>query len=450
MPTRTEIRGNTAFWLLEFRVGGQPFRFSTGAVDVPTEAGEILHFREGLQDFTWQLSKAGIENSIGLELRVDVDWAAMVARGIPLERAPGVLYRFFEGQTIERARVIVRGLVERVEYGATAEPLVFSLSTLPNEQSQSIPSVSAVVSAETWPILLDLFDEKIGGSPYPTILGAPGGPQGGGGAPASPGLMVDLRANNRNSRIMIAGHRVNATEVRLHNLTANGISDTRAVFETQDLLGRTVSCVNLLAPTPLSPDADQKWYVGWDVNQGGIPNEAGTGPLRGAGELIRFLLERFTSIPIDRGRMQAQTAALDAYKIDGFVNRPIKVWDFITKEIAPLLPVILRQTSNGLYFQFINWSATALDAVARLDTENGEIDRISPVKTGANGVFNEISIEYAPFATSTRYGQRRVISAKTGVLSQDQTLETDTRILGDYRCDISQRKFVIKHWISKI
>jgi len=155
-------------------------------------------------------------------------------------------------------------------------------------------------------------------------------------------------------------------------------------------------------------------------------------------------LQRFTTIPIDTGRMQAQQAALDAYLIDGFINRPVNVWEFVVKEIIPLLPVIMRQTSRGLYFQYVDWAATALDAVARLDASTGEIERTTPVASGASGVFNEISIEFSPFATSTRYEKRRVLTAEAGVLSQNTDLDQDSRIIGDYACDVSQRLFGIK------
>ncbi len=440
MPTIDEALGKRGVWLLDITVAGQLFRFSDIRADVATDDGDSLPYVGGLDPVSWSMASAGLDASLGVTIRSDVDWAGMVGRGVAIERSKGVLRRWFPGQTLERARVILRGLVQRVEYGATHEPLTFSLATLPLEQSDTIPPSQALVSDETWPLVQAGFDSKIAGAAYPIIIGQPGS----GAFPATPGLMVDLTSILRTSKLMIAGHRVQATEVTIYDLTDTPEQAVRPVQEVKDGLGRLVSFVDFTgAPPPsLRQAPDRKWYVGWDVGQGGLKRD--TELLRGAGDVLLYFLEHFTRIPVDRGRMVSQTARLNAYKIDAYINKAVNAWQWLQREVIPLLPVIQRETSDGLFFQYINWRATSTDAVRRLDAGSGQIERSGPVRTTGGDVYNEVTVSYAPFATSQRYRRRRVVTAKDGKMSTDPVSGTDSRVSGSYLAQVSQAQFGVR------
>ncbi len=174
MVTGDQIRAVAATWLLDLTFGGEVFRFATNAVEVTDSSGEVFRYAVGLADFEWSYSQAGPDASVGLTINSSVDWARMQARGVSLERASGTLRRHYAGTVLEQARIVLRGLSERVEYGAPDEPLTLSLTSMPVEQSDTLPEPQAVVEAQTWPKDLNQFDEKLKGSYYPIIIGQPG------------------------------------------------------------------------------------------------------------------------------------------------------------------------------------------------------------------------------------------------------------------------------------
>lgn len=445
MPTADDIRGGRGFWLLDLVFGGQTFRFATAAIVISRQDGGDLFYRIGLDDFAWNVGTAGMDAKIGLKVRTDVDWADMVARAIPLERAAGVLRRWYEGQTFEESEVVLRGITDRIEYGATDEPLVLSLISAPVEQSDTLPPPQARVDDFTWPKDLPERDEKITGAPYSIVIGAPGDVGAATAQPVTPGLMVDFLGNSRFSKVLIAGHAVAATEVEVYDLTDSPVQATRPVETTTDALGRTISHINFVGAGGFTQAADRKWYIGWRMSDGGglLSDDRQSG-VRGAGDVLRIMLERFTRIPIDRGRMIAESAALNEYKIDAYINKPINVWTWVTREVVQLLPVLPIETSEGLYWRWLNWNATQVDAVAFLNADTREIERTTPVRTLGDPIANEVTIEFAPHATSQRYSERRVITAEAGVVVGLASGDPDTRALASYKAKQSQQVYDIK------
>lgn len=445
MPTVAEVRGKWGAWLLDVTIGGQTFRFSDRAVSVSDTDGNPVAYQPGLEPVSWSLAKAGPEASIGLTVSSDHDWAKMAAAGISLERCSGVLRRWFPGQSLEAARIVLRGITQRVEYGPRLEPLTFSLATLPVEQSDILPPPQAVVSSETFPVILSEFDEKIEGASYPVIIGAPGDAGGSAdGLMATPGLLVDYTAANANSRVLIAGHAVQASTVTLYDATDGGIvKESRTVQLVPDGLGRQVSVVDFSGAAILSEDVGRKWYVGWNATNGGLVGFDG-GILRGAGDVIWYFLTRYTRIPVDVGRMRAETSRLNRYKIDTYINRSVDAWTWLQQEVIPLLPVLQRETSQGLFFQFIKWDADSTDAVAEIDADTARLDRVGSVKLSGSEIHNEVTVSFAPFATSQRYRKRKIVTADYGKTSIDGQTTTDARVTGSRAAQLSQRLYGVR------
>ncbi len=454
--TPAETLGRDGVWLVDLTFGGQVFRFGTRAAEVADDGGDVLIYQAGLADFDFDFSDSGIDLTIGIEIVSDIDWAALFASGVQLERAAGVLRRWFEDQTLDRARIIVRGIVVDVEYGAVGEAFELSIESAPFEQSDTLPPVTQTVGPDTWPVDRDFFDLKIEGAQYPIVIGFPGTLNDGFGAAAVPVLAVDMQitgASRRYSKILIAGHAVHASSVGLWDLTDTPASSLRPIEPpAADLLGQGMTHVNFGGAGPdFPPLADRSWYASFDVqNGGGLFDETRQDPLRGVGEVLRYFLRNHTRIPIDVGRMQSQDGRLNLYRVDTFINAAINIWDWLQTTVIPLVPVISVQTSRGLYWRFLDWDARPVDAVRDLSADDGQLDRTSSVRTLGDPIYNEITVEYAPFATSAKFRKRVIVTAQRGQLTyRPPGVIEDARIVENLRCRRSQLQFGIKPYTFK-
>lgn len=446
--TAAETIDAVGVWLVELTFGGEVHRFATRAVDVVDKSGTSHRYHIGLEDFPHDFSSSGIDLTIGMSIEADEDWAAIAARGVQLERAPAVLRRHFTGQTLERARVIVRGITMDVEYGAVGEPMELSIAMAADEAADTLPPVTSVISADTWPVSNALFDVGVEGAQYNYIIGYPGTLGDGKGAPAVPAPAVDIDSPITTAmRLEVAGHRIESgITVGVWDLTDTIASGTNATSTAlADLLGVPVTLVSL-GGTGLTPALDRSWYVSFDVtNGGGLMNAEGTTPLRGVGEILQYFCQRHTRIPIDIGRMRSEAARLDRYKVDTFLNSGVNVWEWLQEAVVGLAPVIQLQSSVGLYWKFLDWGATKTDAVAELNADAGQLERVGPVRTLGGPIYNEITVEYAPFATSSRYRKRVVVTAqRDATTAGPPTTADDSRITENIRCRRSQLQYGVK------
>jgi hypothetical protein len=429
--------------LLDLTFGGQVFRFATEAAEVTTDDGRTFRYDVGLSDFDFDFSDAALDLSVGVTIESGVDWAELAAQGTQLERAPATLRRWFVGQVLERARVVVRGITSDPEYGAVDDPFELSVMSAPIEQSDTLPRTQHTVSASTWPVTLLGFDEKLEGAQYPIVIGYPGTLGDGVGAPAVPALMVDFDVTDRNSDVLVAGHPVDAIRVSLHDLTDNPAVGVRPIAAGADLLGQACSLVNFVGGGAFVQSADRSWYSGFDIDNGGGLLRDGAA-LRGAGEVLRYFFEKHTRIQIDRGRWLSQEPRLNRYKVDAWINSSTNVYDWMQAVIMPFLPVLPVQTSSGLYYRHLDWKAPSYKASRRLDADRGQIERQSGFRSLGDPIYNEIAVEYAPYATSSRFRKRVVVTAQAGATTLDPASVDDARIVENYRCKVSQGLFGVK------
>ena len=160
------------------------------------------------------------------------------------------------------------------------------------------------------------------------------------------------------------------------------------------------------------------------------------GALRGAGEIIRYLLRRYSSIPVDERRWREHAQWLDQYLIDAYLDEPTEVWDWIARALLPILPVHVRRGQDGLWLQPIRWDATERDAVDYL-VAGREIDRVGVVKA-RDEVYNAFALDYA--LVRGRYYSSRVLTAQSGVLRPGPA-QPDARVIGDLLCRRSQERY---------
>lgn len=450
-------------WLLDLVVGGIEYRYATSPVTVTDDNGASYRYDEGLSDLALPLVQdGGAELTVGIEISSDEDWALLEARGYPIERARGVLRRWHEGQTLERARVYCRGLALAVSHGERGEPMSLTLTRDPGLEADVLPDPQQVVTETNWPVRGSYTTaSSVIGQAYPIIVGQPGYRQvdaGSGAGPyaAVPVLMVEYLAATATSRLLISAGRCSATiaagKVRIHNATSGTNANSGTVGVTTDGNGRQVTYAEFAIGGPgggLGSDSDSYFIgLGDQANGdwgGGIDNPFDNGALRGAGDVLMWALGTRSSIPIDRGLMATYQDALNAYKVDSYVNTPTSVWSWVESAVLSMLPVVVREGPDGLYFLPIRFDSGADDVVAYLSADRHEIERSSSVARLAQDVVNEVTVRYGPLRESGKYAGTYTITAQAGKLSAAVTSDgDDTTILGSYLARLSQARYGVR------
>ncbi|MEM6931862.1 MAG: hypothetical protein AAF602_33325, partial [Myxococcota bacterium] len=306
MLTRREALGAVGEWLLDLEVSGQVFRFATVPLEVLDFQGDTVVYAEGLGELeTGFSSLASTEASVDIALDAPESWAELVARLRALERSPATLRRWFPTQTIEQARVVLRGEVTGVTYGEQLEPFGFTLQRSVRRQSRAVPTPGMVVDDTTWPVRSGwVVDEKIIGRSYPVIIGFPGLNPSGAPYPASPGLLVETEGTDNTDLVMIAGHRTDAGRgavgVWLYRYTADAAPVAAFTFSSaisSDGQGRSVTTVSPGLSLGATLQPGEELWVGWTTSGGGLLASTAGGVLRGAGDVIVWLLQTFSDAP---------------------------------------------------------------------------------------------------------------------------------------------------------
>lgn len=444
---RTQITGKLAYWLLDLEVGGRTWRYSTSAVDVTDNDGNTIPYIEGLARVAY--TAAATASSVAITISSGEDWALVAARGIDLESGTATLRRWFDGQTLEEARLVLDGLVVKPQYGDTDEPLVFSLERLPWEDTFLIPDATYAVDDNTWPSSASFTtDPAILGAYLPIIFGSPGyiGYTGGSApiTPASPGLLVDYTQSAtlfRSSKLAIAGHEVRDTSVRVYDMSddekPNGVSEQLPVLHATDMLGRKIAYIDYSSAVQVRLREGGEYWIAWSdpATGGGLYNSDRTGVLRGAGDVILWWLDQ-SSLPLDRGRMKVQSARLNRFNLDCYVYEPTTAYQWIMENLAPILPISYREGADGAWFAAWRYDATPQDSVMRLDADTEFVTRESRITTsGLSDVRNEITLEYAP-----RQGDRLL---KRMTITGDPDPDDGNQI-GSYLCKLSQQRYGVQ------
>lgn len=459
LPTRAEITGRRPHWLLELDLGGRRFRLADEQVDVVTAAGVTLRYnrQDGLGDLKVTLRSGPLSVAIEIEgTTPDGEaWAALFARGgaAALTGARASLRRWFEGQVYERSRLIISGDVTQPEYGAADEPFAFSIERIGDEVSGTCPPAEAVIDETTWPVQDPLTlvtaepDPAVRGKYYPWVFGVPG--FGANGITWS-GVVISASATPAYigswykwesyilSEWVIAGHPVRATSVNIADVSGGYgrreiPNEPFTVSTMRDLRGREVAVVDVSTATIVRIVPGNEYWVTW-TGEGGIDNARRDGPMRGAGEIAEYLL-RFVGERIDQGRMAVARGYLDQFKLDFALVEPEKPRAFLDRHLRPWLPLVWRESEDGLWLDVMRYDATIRDAVLHLveaaSLEDGTTDggdavvRTTRITHGdVREVENDITIRYAPMQGAEPLKARRL--AAPGVVGSPGVADTTT------------------------
>jgi hypothetical protein len=278
----------------------------------------------------------------------------------------------------------------------------------------------------------------------------------------TPALLVRIDTTNENNltedaTLLLAGHPVylpGSPTVDIYN-EGTGRWFSAIPSLAGDDTGRLVTVTTVGA----SGSGDDEYiepghglWVSW-TGAGGHPNRYETAPLRGAGEIIAYLLGQ-SKLRIDTLRSRATLLEVDGYALDFWVNEPRAPFDIIKDDILPLLPLSPHVRQGGLGFVYWRWDAVAADAVDTLDVSSELGERTSDVEVSPIGdVYNAIRIDYCQdgpggdyrksliyshenpdddaeiavnpysWASFTRYGKREGLVIEAPVVEQDATAQ---------------------------
>lgn len=447
---RTELLGQKGHWLLDLDLGGHIKRFATATLLVTSSAtGESLLYEKGLPQMELPRDVEGGVQSVPITIAADVDWAALFAKGVALDGRSAVLRRWYTGQTLEQAIVFAEGLTAQAEFEELGDPLTFSLEPSERQQARVLPSAQMVVDATTWPVRVSpafATDEKILGAHYPIIIGTPG-KTGGGVQAVAPAYLVEQHSSTTDSRVLIAGHEIYGSNARLFDFSADPPDDEqRPVSTMEDGLGRTISYVDFQSSS-LTQALGTEYYVGFGSGSGGVPNATRTGPLEGLGEVLQWALRTHTDINVDTGRMDAWQEALDVFKVAAVINNPINMWAWVQQVLLASFPVTQVSGPDGMFFLPWRFDATVRDATVWLDatSHTGNVQRVSSLRFRDWEVYNRITVEFQPERVSGGFRDRRIVTGGA------DSLLSDSRVLRDYRCTLSQQgnRFGVRDHVIK-
>jgi hypothetical protein len=445
MPTRLNILGTRAEWLIDVHVGGEVLRFATRPAEITDARGRTYLYREGLDDLGTGYSTGGsVDLSIGVEIAASSAWASFVGAFATLERSRCVIRRWWPGQLLDAARVILDGELRGFSYGDEGEPVSFAVVRSVRTQSRLLPSSGMVVDGTTWPVRGGwAVDDSVRGQYYPVIIGCPGG--GGTSAlPATPGLLVETSGADTTDKLLIAGHRVMATEVTVYDYTDADAPEEAVlpVLHGVDGVGRTIAYVEPGGSfsAPVAPGG--VYLIGWSLDNPGLRNPRTGAALRGAGDVIEWMLRTWSDAVLDGPRFSGVRDRLNAYKIDTFLNEPTDPLEWVRSEVLPLVPAEPRQGESGLYFYTRPAESARSGVVARLDAAAGQVERASAIEVDGSDLVNEVTVEYRADLASGSFRQRVTVSAEDGVREDEFVASVDdSRVLGSYRARLSQARY---------
>jgi hypothetical protein len=383
-------------FILELSWRGVVHRFAKVAVNVSKADGTSLHFTGGLEDFEYR----EVTDIVGINVDQDSISAAVIfndvnfvqewRKGFTLDgaRAELSLVMLRDGviqQTYENRQRLFVGFVSGSVFGDPLEPkgfVAFSIEAKPYDfEGKMLVSTHVINERNMENNIFSTNDAEFWqdsrGKAYPFVFGYPGEPYvKSGGALATETFttpayiiavvnkIIDEGYQARDSVLLIAGHRVDASNVMVCD--ANYAYDNLTVYEAVDNNGVLYSYViidrvNSHLQRPQVPsntgqtETKYEYWVQWGAEPqagtkygGGILNSHGTGVLQNAGDLVIHALNK-TNALIDYAAWEAVKPILNSYKFSGYINDfEVSAWDWAQQNILKFLPVEARAGVDGI------------------------------------------------------------------------------------------------------
>lgn len=415
--TRRDVIGRKGYWLLEFELGGRPWRFATEEVTINSrELGGDVVFSSGLTGINFELET----ETATLEVRAadPITWARSRRRLGPLTARPFILRRWYQGD-LEDSQVALQGTIEAAAFGDSRQPTRLALKLARDLEGQG-----AVVPTPEMQITSDTLLSGSGvssnspssiGQWYPVILGTPGTRQNAsdtsapsGASPAFPWVCPAMSAWT----YLIAGHEVEAGEVWVWDMGASVPTPFVATVDTiQDDLGRTISTISVSQGTIPGEDG-REILIGWQrYARSGTDPDAGPGllhngtPVVGLGDLLIWGYDALSTAAVDWAEMYSRRASLNRFRVDAVINEPVNWEEWLQSEVLGLFDIEPVHGPHGLYYREIEYTADPVHVRAKLTTEPGgagwRVQREGQIEDSGDPVYNQISLRFGPYMMST-------------------------------------------------
>lgn len=427
MPRRAYHSG-PVHWCLTVVWAGRTFRWATSPLAIETEDGEVLFFEDGLDPIDYEDSLQGLGVASARSIPIDiffpaeVDVAEWVSLGHDLSSATGEVSLWSEGTVWEERRVVLAGPVREPEYGEIDEPVSFSVDDALQLDRSFIPGRQFVVTLEAWP----LAPEDSIGLVYPTVFGRPGVLFDTNATCAGSPAPVVYVAAGLATKVVVAGHRVEATSAIMFN--EDGQTYTFNLDTETDGLGQVVTTIDLsVVSTGTFAREGSEFWVSWFYGDALI--DAAGEPAQSVGAVLEFLLGQ-SSVSLDR----IEWVALGGPRIEGFIDEQVSPWEWIVDNVLTILPLSVLPGPDGYYPVLWRLGAPPREAVATISPDDDPTiereGRLTYAKLAE--VTNAFTFDYA---IDPQAGDAR----RSLIVSGDA--DTDAGEVGGYYCEQSQARF---------
>jgi len=248
--TSSELASAKLVWLVEFRLRGELYHFSTTEQAVPDGAatrqyrGTLRPIVHPDESSPWDggIAERSVEVAVIFE---GLGFASITSTDHDIGDATCEVSLWRVGDDYSKREVIIDGFVDEPTYSGPDELVAFSVRESPLLDTGRTLSPLATVNQETFPGGLRTFDPDVEGQPYPVPFGRPGALVGGiTDHHGSPALLVAVDAAELSNVTLSAtviigdgGLSCAGGTVLLQNMTAH---------DPQDIVGEVVGVGDLI------------------------------------------------------------------------------------------------------------------------------------------------------------------------------------------------------------
>ena len=409
MITQADAANYDAVWLLDVEIDGRTYRYTSAATaqQVTTDDGLSYLYAAGMSD----VRLTSPNNTAAIQVIDGTDWAALFAAGASMEGGRATLRRWWPSLTHEQAVAWASGLCRGAEWGERGEPLIFSIESAANGDTDPIlPAGSAAFKP------LHFGPDRVGGPTYyvypeseglpvPLVIGYPGDLGDGTSIAVVPIILTDWTTSGSPPtdlpfcRCSVSIGRIDASTVYVKEsdkfpggpsytasishatqVTVSGTEETTYDVSYIDFTGTDSAGNPADSIVPgIAADSKAAYYAGFKpTTGGGISNPYAPGALSGAGDVIIWALRRSGGdLAVDFDELEKLRPVLNDYRIDTFINDgEITAMEWLRSAVLPILPVVETATTNGWCVAFVDWCANEANALGTL-TADRDIFRAS-------------------------------------------------------------------------
>jgi hypothetical protein len=430
--SRADLLDRKIHWLVELDTGSERrVMISRDALTIPSvEHGEFQVYPGlGKLKYTDEVEFFGVGKttlSFKIKAVLPIDVVDLISKGLNLTTVRCSISRWLEGTDYaDRVELVSSEQIREPSYGDRNEPIVFGVRTTYTDDVTILPPRDAITSEFTTAGGGTGTNKKSYGQPYPWVFGQPGYSDPTHHSFASRAILIQSKTGSTLPIWIVAGHEITpGSTVIIKDTEDRKVTGTQTVTQTTDLLGQTIAIVTDFGSlaTMTATNFDTEYVVKW-VTGGGVPNKARTAPMRGAGDLIEYLLNLTDGLKIDLGRVNAAKRLMNQFRFDFTIDDTVEIWSIIKNHLLKYLPVTLAVSGDGIYPIAWNRELRSLDAVADIDVIRDQFERTSLVDMEFLGreAANNFSLSYAKRYVSGNYAK---IARMSGRFVDDSNLPT--------------------------